>query len=91
MGLYADVRPVGEGQLMPWIPTPHGGPGYTCTTPGCGYVTDGDPIDIARHRLAHLAELLNGPALAPAAAVEQAEDILRADLPRVRKLCYPPR
>ncbi|KKL87848.1 hypothetical protein LCGC14_1930550 [marine sediment metagenome] len=77
---------------MPWIPTPNGGPGYTCTHPGCGYVTGGDPADIGRHRLEHLAKMLQeAPALTPPAAIEQAEEILREDLERARKLWYPTR
>ena len=72
---------------MSWERTPDGH-AYTCTTPGCGYVTTGDPIDIARHRLDHLARMLQeGPA--PALAVIEAEAILRDDLERARKLWYP--
>ncbi len=79
---------------MPWQRTPNGGPGYTCTQPGCSYVTSGDPADIGRHRLEHLARLLEGgphalAPLAPHAVLAQAEEILRADLERARKLWYP--
>ena len=74
---------------MPWQRTPNGS-GYTCTQPGCGYATNGDPTDIARHRLEHLAKLLQeAPALAPHVVVAQAEAIMRADLERARKLWYP--
>jgi len=74
---------------MSWERTPDGH-AYTCTTPGCGYVTTGDPIDIARHRLEHLRRLLEeGVPLTPATAIAQAEGILRADLERARKLWYP--
>ena len=79
---------------MPWQRAPNGEPGYTCTQPGCGYATNGDPTDIARHRLEHLAQMLReGPTptapLAPHAVVAQAEAIMRADLERARKLWYP--
>ncbi len=85
---------------MSWRRTPDGS-GYYCVE--CGYATDGDPADIARHRLEHLAKLLQeAPTpvrygagvifpLTPDAAIDQAGAILRDDLPRARKLWYPTR